>query len=355
MMEKEINVLVLGVGGNVSQGILKSLSNIKIPVHVVGGCISPYSMGLYTTEKALITPFAEDPSFISWLIDTCIAEKIHAILSGAEPVLKELSLHKEEILHQCGAVPIVCDPQVLSITNDKLMTCKWLEHNKLNHPRYAASEDGVAVQKLLDDCSYPLIAKPRFGKGSQGIFILDSDSDLAKLQTLRNYVIQEYVGTPETEYTVGCFCDRHYKVRQSLTFRRKLLQGTTYVGELEDLKPVRDEAIRIVETLKPMGPCNVQIRLAADGSPVCFEINARFSGTTPFRAHFEFNDVELSLRHFILNENIADAVAPIKEGIVLRYWNEIYIDRECFNKLKETGRLDDPHRCKNYIEQYGIK
>ena len=73
-------------------------------------------------------------------------------------------------------------------------------------------------------------------------------------------MLQEYVGTPETEYTVGCFCDKHYEVRQSLTFRRKLLQGTTYVAEIEDSKPISDEAIRIVEKLRPMGPCNVQMR-----------------------------------------------------------------------------------------------
>lgn len=354
-MKKEINVLVLGVGGNVSQGILKALSNIKIPVHVVGGCISPYSAGLYTTNKALITPLADDPSFISWLIETCITENIQVILSGAEPVIKALSLHKDNILHQCEAVPIVCDPQVLSITNDKLMTCKWLEQNTFNYPRYAASEDNAAVQKLLEDCSYPLIAKPRIGKGSQGIFILNSDSDLTKLQPIGGYVIQEYVGTPETEYTVGCFCDRHYKVRQSLTFRRELLQGTTYVAEIEDSKPIRDEAIRIVEKLKPMGPCNLQMRLTADGRPVCFEINARFSGTTPIRGHFGFNDVELSLRHFVLNEDISDTAIQIKEGIALRYWNEIYINAECFKKLKGTGKLDNPHQCKNFIEQYGME
>jgi len=353
-MGKKINVLVLGVGGNVSQGILKALSNIKLPIHVVGGCISPYSSGLYTTDKALITPLADDPSFIPWLIRTCIAENIQVILSGAEPVLKVLSLHKKEISQQSGAIPLVCDPEVLSITNDKLMTCKWLERNRFNYPHYAASEDHLAIQKLKEDCSYPLIAKPRVGKGSHGIILLNSDSDLAKLQSLEGYVIQEYVGTPETEYTVGCFCDRHYRVRQSLIFRRKLLQGTTYVAEIEDSKLIRDEAGRIVEKLRPMGPCNVQMRLSTDGRPVCFEINARFSGTIPIRAHFGFNDVESSLRHFVLNEDSLDAI-PVKEGIALRYWNEIYIDVNCFNELKKDGKLDNPHQCKNFIEKYGMK
>ena len=116
-------------------------------------------------------------------------------IPGLNQFSKFLSLHKEEIYRQSGAVPVVCDPKVLSITNDKLMTCKWLEQNRFNYPLYAASEDHLAIQKLKECCSYPLIAKPRIGKGSQGIFLLNSDSDLAKLQALEGYVLQEYVGT----------------------------------------------------------------------------------------------------------------------------------------------------------------
>ena len=38
-----INVLVLGVGGNVSQGILKALAASKLQCRVIGGCVSSLS------------------------------------------------------------------------------------------------------------------------------------------------------------------------------------------------------------------------------------------------------------------------------------------------------------------------
>ena len=45
---KMINVLVLGVGGNVSQGIVKALRQIEdIPIKIFGVCVSEKSVGLY--------------------------------------------------------------------------------------------------------------------------------------------------------------------------------------------------------------------------------------------------------------------------------------------------------------------
>jgi len=39
-MDNKLVVLVLGVGGNVSQGILKALEISRLPCRVVGACMS---------------------------------------------------------------------------------------------------------------------------------------------------------------------------------------------------------------------------------------------------------------------------------------------------------------------------
>ncbi len=49
---------------------------------------------------------------------------------------------------------------------------------------------------------------------------------------------------------------------------------------------------------------NFQFRLDRDGRPRPFEINARFSGTTPLRALAGFNEVEMALRHVLLGEPV---------------------------------------------------
>jgi len=45
LSRQPLQVLVLGVGGNVSQGILKALAASKIPCRVIGACIVLYRSG----------------------------------------------------------------------------------------------------------------------------------------------------------------------------------------------------------------------------------------------------------------------------------------------------------------------
>src|SRR5205807_5493847 len=90
-VDRRLNVLVLGVGGNVSQSIQKALALAPTPTRVVGACISPLSAGLYLADKGYVSPLARTPEFIPWLLDLCERERIHAVLSGSEMVLAALA------------------------------------------------------------------------------------------------------------------------------------------------------------------------------------------------------------------------------------------------------------------------
>ena len=83
-----------------------------------------------------------------------------------------------------------------------------------------------------------------------------------------------------------------------------------------------DKISELGEALKPYGSVNFQFRL--DGTQVkVFEINSRFSGTTPLRAHAGFNEVELCLRRVLWDEPIIQP--QIEEMIILRHWSETII------------------------------
>lgn len=347
---KPITVLVLGVGGNIGQGILKALKQSKLQYRIIGADNIPLSFGLYTVDKAYVSPNAEEDSFIDWILDVCKQEGVEAVLSGVESVLTRLSEHAYEIRKQTGAVCIVSSPALLSISNDKISTCRWLKDHGLNFPNYAPSEDIEAVEKLVKEYGYTLIGKPRIGKGSHGLIKIDTRSDLTWVSSKIGYIIEEYLNGPE--YTVGCFCDRDGRVRGSIIMLRELKQGTTYRAMVVDFPEVREEATRIVTALKPMGPCNIQMRLSNE-KPVCFEINMRFSGTTPIRARLGFNEVEVAIRNYVLNESIED-FPLIKHGIALRYWNEMYVDPQAYDNLKQLEKLDAPKQYNSLVEDYGI-
>jgi carbamoyl-phosphate synthase large subunit len=160
-------------------------------------------------------------------------------------------------------------------------------------------------------------------------------------------VVQEHL--EGEEYTVGCVCDEAGELRGSLAMRRELQAGTTYRAEVGDFPEVREYAERIARRLRPTGPLNVQLRLS-EGRPVAFELNVRFSGTTPVRARLGFNEVEAVLRHFALGEPLS--LPRVTEGTVLRYWNEVYVDDAARRQLEESGRLDDPGTT---VEDWGMR
>src|SRR5581483_8450935 len=105
---------------------------------------------------------------------------------------------------------------------DKLRTCQWLERNGLPVPGYADCADAAAVAALVQRCGFPLIAKPRFGKGSDTVLTIRDEDELRRVAVSdegsgedpgrwgyrpSEMVLQELLGDARQEYTAGCFSD----------------------------------------------------------------------------------------------------------------------------------------------------
>src|SRR5579863_1201235 len=348
-----LNLLVAGVGGNVSQGILKALALSSLRCRTVAACIHPLSAGLFTADAAYVSPLASSPEFLPWLLNVCRRERIHAVLSGVEPVLARISEHAETVTTETGAIPIVSAPEKLAVADDKLRTCEWLRDNGFEYPFFADSTNSAQIDALVRRSGFPLIAKPRMGKGAEGFCRIEDESALRLIAGRPGYVVQEYLGSDCAEFTAGCVCDREGIVRGCICMKRELLYGTTYRAEVCDHPAVREQATNIARKLRPTGPVNIQLRIHRD-RPVCFEINLRFSGTAPIRARFGFNEVEFALRHFVLREEPAD-LPVVKSGIALRYWNEVYVDPAAVRQLQSAGELPDAGAHELTVEDYGIR
>lgn len=351
--ESKLTVLVLGVGNDVSQGILKALALSKLPCRVLGACISPLAAGLYTVDRAFIAPRAESDEFIPWLSRLSREEHVQAILSGVEPILDRLSSERDRIEIESGALCMVSDRNAWRIGNDKLLTCQWLQERGFHVAQFAAAGDEKAVRSLVRSCGFPLVAKPRKGGGARGLKQISGESDLEAVRGRSDYLVQEHLGSTDEEYTAGCFVDDRGDVRGTIVLRRELSEGTTHRAVAGLFPDVRDEAQRIAQALKPRGPCNLQLR-RSKGRAVCFEINVRFSGTTGVRALLGFNEVDAALRNYVLKEPATD-MPRVAEGIVLRYWNEMVVSQEAHQALERDGRLDQPARYPLDINRYGMR
>jgi len=346
-------VLVLGVGGNVSQGILKALAFSALPVRVIAGCISPLSLGLYRADLSLLTPLADDPDFGPWLEATCRAEGVDAVLSGSEPVLEALARDAGALRECTGARCIVGSTEALAVGQDKLATARWLENNGLAFPLSAPGEDHAAVEALVEGVGLPLVVKPRRGKSAEGVGVVRTRAALeARLgEPGPDLVVQEHL--PDgAEYTVGCMTDSEGRVRGAAAMLRELGAGTTVRARIGAFPAIEAYAAEIAQRLGATGPLNVQLRLR-DDEPVAFELNVRFSGTTPVRARAGFHEVEAALRHFVLGEPMA--LARPAPGTMLRYWNEVYVPESAREALTDTGRLERPWEEAVVVEDWGVR
>lgn len=350
MIEKmeKYNFLVLGAGGNVSQGIITALKLSNIPCKIIGACVSEESLGLYMCDSAYISPYANDLNFIDWVAELCNKESISMIFSGVEEVVFAIELNRNKFESLTSAVFISSPIETLIIGNNKYKTAEWLKNNGLNFPQYAKSEDTDKINTLIDECGFPLIAKPNNGKGSTGIYLINSKNDVNKIPN-NNYCIQQYLGNEKQEYTIACYINKSNKLQELIIFRRELKYGTTFFAEIVENKSIKDECVKICDALKIKGPLNIQMRMH-NGIPVCFELNVRFSGTTPIRARFGYNDVKAMITEYIQNKPIDNQLKPANKGRAYRYFNEFYMDMAMHDLLISKKEINDTSIFNNIKE-----
>lgn len=346
---RKVRILVLGVGGNVSQGIIKAIRASKLETRVIGACIAPESLGLYMCDEAYLAPYASDDNFMQWLIEICNKLEIDIVLTGVEENICRIAANKELFCKLTKACFISSSYEKLLIGQNKFETCEWLRKNDCNYPTYCMLDNVEAVKALVREKGFPLIAKPCIGKSSKGVYLIKNQEELDGINCVDAYVLQECIGNENSEYTVGCYMNKYGQLESVIIMHRRLKNGTTIWAEVIDNEEIYDEAYRICERYKPTGPLNIQMRLDKHGRPVCFELNVRFSGTTAMRANFGFKDVEAMIKEYVLKQDIQDCF-DIRKGEVYRYDNEMYVFQGATETIRQKKKIDDMGLYRVYVD-----
>lgn len=334
---EQINVLVTGVGGNVGQGIIKALRLSKLNLKVVGADASPYSAGLFRVDKGYLVPKAGEKNYVSEMTRICCQEKIHCVMLGPDQELLCVAQNKEIIEKKTGAKVIISSVNVIETGNDKWLTYLFLREADLNYPKSFIPTSAQENLAQADKLGYPLVVKPRVGFGSKDILVVHRKEELnAVIQRVHNPIIQEYLLPDDEEYTSEAFALKDGSIHGIITMKRKLYRGTSVLAKCDDYPEIKAQTHKAALALKPLGPCNFQMRLTKAG-PVIFEINPRFSGTTVARAKFGFNSPENAIRHFVLGESLPPPT--LEKGIMLRFWDEIYLPPESLDQIMAEKQI----------------
>lgn len=314
-----LKILVTGAGALLGQGIIRALRIGQLPVRIVAVDPSPLAAGLYWADTAHLVPMAKEARYEDAIRQLLAAERPDAVLVGTDVELAFFAERRAALEAAYNTHVIVSSPRVVEIADDKWQTYLFLREHGFGCPDSALHEN---VSALVARVGFPLVVKPRRGARSVGVSVVHSETDLARaLEEGTDLVVQELVGDRSTEYTSGLLTfDR--RCAASITMRRDLRDGNTYRAFPIPDFPYDRELRRIAEALDPYGPVNLQFRLTGTGVKV-FEINSRFSGTTPLRGLVGFPEVEMVLRRVLRSEAISQPI--VLNHAILRHWSETVV------------------------------
>lgn len=336
-----IKILVTGAGALLGQGIIRCLKMIKdMDIFIISADPSAKSTGHFIADKSYLIPFAVDENYIQKIEDIIEQDRIDVIFVGTDTELPKLSLNKEYLENKYGIKVVVSNNHVIEIANDKWKTSEFLKENNFPYPISALTTDKKAILKLMELNEYPYIAKPIDGARSLGVQIINNKDELISICNFpNNLVVQELIGMDNEEYTSGCLVVNG-KCKSIVTLRRDLRDGNTWRAYRNGDNPYDGIIKEISEKLNPDGPANFQFRVK-NGIPIIFEINGRFSGTTPLRAMFGFNEVEALLKFYFMGIDIKQPI--LKDGIVLRTFSDLFIDNNTIDELSVNKVINKPN------------
>jgi len=165
-------VLVTGAGGACGIGTIQSLQS-ETTHQVVGVDMDPTAVGIQFADDGMEVPAATDaswPEAIAKIVDECDIDVVVPTVDEELAVLPSLS---RELPDDIGIV--APDQEVIDLAMDKYQTMRRL--SAAGHP---VPETWLATEHAtINPSAFPLIVKPRGGRGSRGVQQVDDPEALS--------------------------------------------------------------------------------------------------------------------------------------------------------------------------------
>ena len=308
-------VLVPGAAGPAGINTIKSLKMAGFAGKILATDSSSLSAGFFMADINEIIPQADEHSFLDRLFHIVKMYQVEVLMPSSGSDIYPYSENRKQ-LAEMGAEAIVSDRDKLEICRDKMLTFQTLS-NKFVLPFTTAESDKID--------SFPVLAKPRFGKGSRGIVKIDDESDLRYIISKRDdLVFQEYL--PGTEYTVDVLSDLDGKPIIAVPrIRMQTKAGISTKGRVLRDPALEMDCMKIAELVGIRGPCCMQMKESAEGRLKLIEINPRMGGGTIFTSLAGANFPAMLLD---MIEGRQVSVPVISEITVIRYFEEFVLRSE---------------------------
>ncbi|KJU87030.1 ATP-grasp domain protein [Candidatus Magnetobacterium bavaricum] len=266
-----MNVLITSASRKVSLvNAFKAALALEGGGKVVAVDISELAAALYMADGHCLVPADAAPGFIPRMLEICTEYEIGLLIPTRDEELPIFAQHRQRFADIGGTV-MVSSPLTIRTCQDKLLFHEFCVRHGFSVPMLY----GAYATEM--DIDYPLFAKPRVGKGSRGVFLINSRKEHRRvLEETPELLVQEFVRAQE--YTIDLFADFNGRVISVVPRQRiVVLGGESFVGKTCKDTQLIEAAERLAVTLGLIGHNTLQCFL--DGGCVKFiEVNPRFGG-----------------------------------------------------------------------------
>lgn len=313
MSDRKVStILVPGAAAPAGINAIKSLRMGGFQGKIVATDSSYLSPGFFMCEVNEVIPEADNHSFIDRLNEIVEKYGVNLLLPTSGFDIYPYSEFRDQLIKR-GAFPVVSDM-------DSLVTCK---DKKLTYERLKSKFDlPFTTTDPTEISSFPVMAKPRYGKGSRDIMRLDNTDDIGYVTSkMKDLIFQEFL--PGTEYTIDVLSDLDKKAILAVPrIRIQTKAGISTKGRILKNRRIEEECKQIADFIGIKGPCCIQMKEDANGIIKLVEINPRMGGGTIFTTLAGAN-FPMMLIDMVEHKQVK--MPEVNEITVIRYYEEIVI------------------------------
>ncbi len=278
--------------------------------NIIGVDCNHLSVGFKFCDDFYTIPKATDKDFIRELLCICKLEQPDAIIISPDEEIIEISKQRRKF-ESLKVKLLIPSQETIETCNDKYLTYGFFTAHSIPTPE---------TTLYMPYFSFPMIVKPRNGRGGQGVFKVHGLQELRNKKTTNN-IVQEFV--EGKEYTIDVLSDWNSNpISVVIRERMEVESGICTKGKVIHDKEITEHCKQIVKNLGLIGMSCIQCIRGKEGLKF-IEINLRFGGGSVLSRRADPTIIDNYLR-LIEGEETVKVEEP-KLLTMLRYYSEVII------------------------------
>lgn len=286
--------------------------------------INPYSAGKTIADIVVESPPITSDNYASWCLKTCKEYKVSLWISFLESEILLLESIRLELESE-GCILMGAPQKIINCALDKLSYQSLLANTNIKTPN-TYSLDTLKAYK--DYKNIPYIIKPRQGRGSRGIFRVDSLQELLSYAQKENFS-SDIVFQPVLDgqqYCIDVINDLDRKFSTVLIRKRYVMgQYETDVAETVHCERILKLAEELSKVTQHQGCIDVEL-IEKQGQFYLIDLNMRFGGSHIFS--------------LMAGANISKAIIAWRQGFEANAEDLKHRNNEIFTRFSSVARLN---------------